>query len=117
MAHFKWMPMFKNPRLFKKLLFTCLMKKSFDFWRGINCTTLFSDHNVLQIIKTKWRFGGKNDSPKELLQSENKNAIREDFKNTHNSIDTHNVTGVAIQDHNRITHTKLYFIFVYYGKY
>ena len=58
----------------------------------------------------------KNDSPKELLQSENKNVSRDDFKNTHNNIDTHNVTWVAIQDHNRIRCTKLYYIFAYYGK-
>lgn len=57
-------------------------KKFTKFWKGINCTTSFSDYNVLHIIKTNWKFEKKYNSVKELLhQSGNKNAIRDNNEN------------------------------------
>lgn len=65
----------------KKIIINVINGEKFNkFWKGINCTTSFSDHNVIQIIKTNWRLKNKNDSPKELLhQKGNKNAIRHNF--------------------------------------
>lgn len=43
----------------KKIIYLIKEEKFNKFWKGMHSTT-FSDHNVLCIIKTKWRFGGEN---------------------------------------------------------